>query len=86
VPVFAIGAIWLWNRRPWGYVLATMSVIKGTTYTLALAAVSIWGANAGVAGASDEILQWVLLTIVGLVGSLLLLGNMTAAPTEIQSS
>ena len=85
VPVFAIGAIWLWNRRPWGYVLATMSVIKGTTYTLALAAVSIWGANAGVAGASDEILQWVLLTIVGLVGSLLLLGNMTVAPSEIQS-
>ncbi len=84
VPIFMIGAIWLWQRRPWGYVLATMSMIKGTSYTLALTVVSIWGANAGVPGASDEIAQWLAITIVGLVGSLVLLINMRAAPGEVQ--
>lgn len=82
VPVFVIGAIWLWKRKPRGYVLATMSKVKGTTYTLVLTVVALWGANAGVPGASDEILQWLFLTIAGLVGSLLLLGNMKTAPTE----
>jgi hypothetical protein len=80
VPVFAIGAIWLWRRRPWGYVFASMSMIKGTTYTLVLTVAALWGANAGVPGAASEIPMWSLLTIVGLIGSLSLLGNMKAAP------
>lgn len=79
VPVFIIGAIWLWRRQPWGYVLASISMVKGTTYTLVLAVVAVWGANAGVAGASDEIPIWSLLTVAGLVGTLFLLGNMRAA-------
>jgi hypothetical protein len=79
VPVFIIGAIWLWRRQPWGYVLASISMVKGTTYTLVLAVVAVWGANAGVARASDEIPIWSLLTVVGLVGTLFLLGNMRAA-------
>ena len=79
VPVFILGAIWLWKRRPWGYVLATMSMVKGTTYTLMLTVVSLWGANAGVPGASGELPLWLFLTITGLVASLLLLGNLKPA-------
>lgn len=80
VPVFVIGAIWLWRRKPWGYVLATMSMVKGTTYTLVLAVVALWSANAGVPEASGEIPLWLFLTVAGLVGSLFLLGNMKTAP------
>ncbi len=80
VPVFVIGAIWLWRRRPWGYVLASMSMVKGATYTLVLTVVSFWGAQAGVPGASGEAPLWLFLTIVGLVGSLFLLGNLKATP------
>lgn len=75
VPVFLLGAILLWKRHPWGYILASISVVKGTTYTLVLTVVSLWGANAGVPGASDEILLWLIITIAGLVASLFLLGN-----------
>lgn len=79
VPVFMLGAIWLWKRRPWGYVLATMSVVKGATYTLVLTVVSLWGAYAGVPGASEEMPLWLVLTIAGLVASLLLLGNLKSS-------
>lgn len=75
VPVFTLGAIWLWKRRPWGYVLASIAVIKGTTYTLVLTVVSIWGAYTGVPGALEEIPVWLVLTVAGLFASLFLLGN-----------
>lgn len=75
VPVFVLGAIWLWKRRPWGYVLASMSLVKGTTYTLVLTIVSLWEVNAGVSGASVEMPLWLGLTIAGLVASMLLLVN-----------
>jgi len=39
VPVFVLGAICLWKRKPWGYVLATMSMVKGAVYTLVLTVV-----------------------------------------------
>jgi hypothetical protein len=74
-PVFVLGAIWLWKRKPWGYVLAAMSIVKGTTYTLVLTVVAIWGANAGVPGALAEMPLWLVLTVAGLIVSLLLLGN-----------
>jgi hypothetical protein len=79
VPVFVFGAILLWKRKPWGYVLATMSMVKGAAYTLALTVVSLWGANAGVPGASTEIPLWLFLTIAGLAVSLLLLVNLKKA-------
>ncbi len=36
VPAMITGAVWLWQRRPWGYVLAAMMTLKGATYGLAL--------------------------------------------------
>lgn len=77
VPVFILGAFWLWKRRPWGYVLATMSTVKGATYTLVLTVVSLWGAYTGGApGALTEMPLWLILTIAGLVASLFLLWNL----------
>jgi len=80
VPIFMIGGIWLWQRKPWGYVLASISMVKGTTYTLVLTVVSLWGAITSVPGAADEIPLWLVLTIIGLIGSLFLLGNMDTTP------
>lgn len=38
VPAMALGAIWLWRRRPWGFILGVMLTVKGATYGLALLA------------------------------------------------
>jgi len=79
VPWFVLGGIWLWQRRPWGYVLATILNVKGTVYMLALSAVTV---SAVRAGASDDLAQvgiWGTIGLGSLVASLLLLGNMDSA-------
>jgi len=75
VPWFVLGAIWLWQRRPWGYILATILNVKGAVYMLALSAVTV---SAVRAGASDDLAQvgiWATIGLGSLVASLLLLGN-----------
>lgn len=75
VPWFVLGAIWLWQRRPWGYVLATILNVKGAVYMLALSAVTV---SAVRAGASDDLAQvgiWGTIGLGSLVASLLLLRN-----------
>jgi len=67
VPWFVLAAIWVWRRRPWGYVLATIVNVKGAVYMLALSAVTI---SAVQSGASDDLAQVGLWGVIGL-GSLI---------------
>lgn len=76
VPFLVLGAIWLLQRKPWGYVLAGISTVKGSVYTLVLTAGSLWAANAGVEGVLAEAPLWVFLTALGLIAGVLLYGNM----------
>lgn len=48
LPLAALGAVWLWRRRPWGYVLASYILVKATTMGLALLAMNWFGLLAGV--------------------------------------
>jgi hypothetical protein len=50
-PSMAVGGIWLWRRKPWGYVVATALCVFGTAYQANLAAAGVFQANAGVVGA-----------------------------------
>jgi hypothetical protein len=75
VPWFALSAIWLWQRRPLGYVLATILNVKGAVYMLALSAVTV---SAVQAGASDDLSQlgvWGFIGLGSLVASVVLLAN-----------
>jgi hypothetical protein len=45
MPAIAVAAVMLWRRRPWGYALAPVLMVKGVTYPLALIAMSLLGAN-----------------------------------------
>lgn len=76
VPFLGLGAIWLLQRKPWGFVLAGISTVKGPLYTLVLTAGSLWAANAGVEGAGGEVPLWVTLTALGLIAGGLLYANM----------
>jgi hypothetical protein len=76
VPFLVLGAVWLWQRKAWGYVLAGILTIKGPAYTLVLTAGSLWAANAGIPEAAAEIPLWLFLTVAGLAASALLFGNM----------
>lgn len=79
VPYFTLGAVALWRRRPWGYVLGAIMCIKGCTYTLVLAASSAVAASRGVEGAAAQVPVWGVWTAVGLVAAVLLVRGSPAA-------
>ena len=72
IPFFVLGAIWLLQRKPWGYVLAGVALVKGPLYTLVLTVDSLWGWKAGVPNVAAEIPLWSTLTVLGLVAAALL--------------
>jgi hypothetical protein len=82
VPFLALGAIWLWQRQPWGYVLAAILNVKGAVYMLALVTVSLSATKAGFPEASAELPVWGLLSLGFLLASLFLLRNVQSAQEE----
>lgn len=79
VPVLALGAIWLWKRRPWGYVLAAIANVKGAVYMLALCVVTVSVVRAGVSEDLSQVALWGFIGAGSLIASLFLLGNLEPA-------
>lgn len=75
VPWFVVGALWLMKRQQWGFVIAGILSIKGPLYTLVLAVNTVLLMKAGLATAA-ELPLWIMLTLLGLLASGLLYGNM----------
>ena len=63
VPPLIIAAAWLWQRRPWGRVLAAALNVKGAIYTLSLIVSSVIALRAGYGAAANEIPLWIVLTL-----------------------
>ncbi len=78
VPALAVAGALLWKRRPWGYVLGTVLMVKGATYPMALIAMGIFAARADVPGAWDMMPFWIVFAAISLVALGFLLGNMKA--------
>jgi len=58
VPWLVLGGIWIWHRKPWGYVLSIIMVVKGLLYTLVLAGASYSAVQAGYPDSAAEIPLW----------------------------
>jgi hypothetical protein len=76
VPLCFVAAYNLWQRRPIGYVLTVMLNVKGFVYNLILIFGSIFQAQAGIKGAMELVLLWVILCIGCLSSFVILLINM----------
>jgi hypothetical protein len=72
VPPMAIGGAWLWQRRPWGYVIAVVANVKGAAYMLALCAATLAAVRAG-PGDAVQLALWVPVGIGSLIASAVLL-------------
>lgn len=82
VPGMVLGAIWLWQRRPWGYVLAAIMMVKGTIYPLALIGMALFYADA--TGTWEPLtLFWVFFAVASLVASGFLFGNMQSEARQL---
>lgn len=75
-PWLIVGAVWLWQRKPWGFVISAILVVKGTVYTLALAAAGYSAFRAGFPESIGELPLWATLSVGFLVASVALLGNL----------
>ncbi|MHB2148444.1 hypothetical protein ACX8XP_05255 [Calditrichota bacterium LG25] len=67
IPIFLLAAIWLWQERAWGYVLAAIANVKGVVYMMALSAATVAAVQSG---ASDDLAQLALWGFIG-VGCLM---------------
>ena len=76
VPIQLLGAIWLWQRQPWGYVLAAMTNVKGAVYMLVLAVSTITAIQAGVTDDLPMVALWGIIGIGHLIAILYLLRNL----------
>lgn len=70
-----LGAIWLWQRQPWGYVLATIWNIKGAVYMLALSATTVSAVQAGASEDLSTLALWGFIGIGCLISSMYLLSH-----------
>jgi len=76
IPLFVVGAIWLWQHKPWGYVLATMVNVKGAVYMLGLSAATWTAYQAGTVPDPSEIGLWGSIGILCLIASIALLTSL----------
>jgi hypothetical protein len=72
VPYYGLGAVLLWRRHVWGYILAAVMIVKGATYTLVLTVTSAVAAVRGIEGTLEQIPVWGIWTLVGAVATVLL--------------
>lgn len=76
VVVGVLAAGWLWNRRPWGYVLAVVWSVKGAAYMLALTAASAAAWRLGPAPDMAQAGLWAPIGVGCLVTAWVLLGRL----------
>ncbi|MDP2401747.1 MAG: hypothetical protein Q8M66_07195, partial [Actinomycetota bacterium] len=77
------GAVLLWRRHVWGYILAAVMIVKGATYTLVLTVTSTVAAIRGIEGTLEQIPIWGAWTLVGAVATALLYRGFRAGATYI---
>ena len=77
-PLLAIGAVWLWRRRAWGYLVAGMIVIMLTIETASIAIDQTFGHIHDPSASLGAVPLMLAFTGVGLVFSVLFLRGMSA--------
>ena len=73
-----IGAVWLWSRRGWGFVIAVVMNVKGAIYAGLLAIGSLAGGPVAAGGGDGLLGLWTFFTLGSVASLVLLLANMRA--------
>jgi hypothetical protein len=75
VTLGVVAAVWLWQRRPWGCVLAVLWLVKGAVYMVALSSASVAAYLAGAAGDLAQVVLWAPIGLGCLLALAALLGH-----------
>lgn len=86
VPLCLLAAVWLWQRRPWGEVLAGYLLIKATTMGLALLAMNLLAARSGTpVDAAGLLAFYAVLAAGGASMTLWFVAHCRVAPAPVSS-
>jgi hypothetical protein len=69
LPVFALAGVWLWQRRPWGDVLAGVMLVKAVTLGLSIATGQVIAYAQGVGGDVFLAVFFAVFTVIGLTAA-----------------
>lgn len=75
VPLVILSAVLLLRRSPWGYLLASVALLKGVTLGLAVSSMTVNMATRGVGESLTIMVPFLLITVMSLVMAVLLLKN-----------
>jgi hypothetical protein len=80
LPAIAIAAVQLWQRRPFGYLLSGILLIKAAVSGILLAVSTLWAAQLGMPLAVEELGMYLFLTIAGSAGVYFYMRHLHATP------
>ncbi|MBC3786529.1 hypothetical protein [Spirosoma utsteinense] len=83
VPACLLGAVWLWQRKPWGPVVAAIMLVKGVAYGLVLCAGALLLVSRGIG--TDPLLAFYVVLVLGGRASLVVLFKALAGYTPSSS-
>ena len=75
VPALTVGGVLLWQRSPWGYVIAAIASIQAALYLFVLSINSLVAIQHGLVDAPGELPIWGALTVLTTSLVLVLLTN-----------
>ncbi len=75
---YLLGAVWLWRRRAWGYIIAVLCTIHGAVLMAVLAAGCFATDRAGMPGSLKNLVIWIPVGVGCLVSLAFLLLNLKA--------
>jgi hypothetical protein len=78
VPLAILSGVLLLRRSPWGYLLASVALLKGVTLGLGISVMSINMALRGVAESLVIVIPFLIITLMNLIMAVLLLKNVVA--------
>jgi hypothetical protein len=78
VPLAILSGVLLLRRSPWGYLLASVTLLKGVTLGLGISVMSINMALRGVAESLTIVISFLIITLMNLIMAVLLLKNVVA--------
>jgi hypothetical protein len=84
VPLAILSGILLLRRSAWGYLLASVAVLKGLTMALAVSAMGINMILAGVPDSPAIVIPFLIITLMNLVVAVLLLRNVDARLADLR--
>ena len=74
-PLAVLSGVLLLRRSPWGYLLASVTLLKGVTLGLGVSAMAINMALRGVADSLGIMIPFLIITLMNLIMAVLLLKN-----------